>query len=250
MQVVFCSDYLARQQYAHLSAAYHLEAQAVTLQPSRGWLGSLLAALGFRSRAERMVHHQQHVLRYEAGLHNRKAHFYEQGRWGEDVLASVLASRLDHRFVLLRNYTPPLPHERGGDIDGVLVGPHGVTVFEVKTWTGRYKIQDREWYCWQGSSMRWEPTFQNPTSQVHANLGRIKDLLRLRGLGDIPVAPVIAIGWRMQIAQLREPGAYVLPLDRSIRSMEPVLGQRANKLSLSWETCLRVYQTLVGALPA
>lgn len=246
MQVIICSDYLERQQYEHLAEAYRMEAHALALQPKRSWLSAFFAFLGFRSRDERIAMQKQNVLLREAAYHGQEASFYAQGRWGEDLLASLLASRLDNHFLLLRNYTPPPPFDRGGDVDALLVGPHGVTVFEVKTWTGRYMIQNREWYCWQGRSRRWEPTYQNPTAQVHANLGRIKDLLRERGLGEVPVSPIVAVGQQMQISRWRVPGAYILHLSRSFKTLEPILGRGANATWLPWETCLQVYQALVG----
>lgn len=249
MQVIARSDYLVRQQYAHLAAAYRMEADAVALQPKHGLLRAFLAVLGFRGRAEQVTQQMRRALRREAALHGQEAHYYAKGRLGEDTLTSFLATCLDNRFVLLRNYTPPAPFARGGDIDALLVGPHGVTVFEVKTWSGRFAVEQGRWLCWQGRGKGWAPAYENPTEQVHANMGRIRDFLSSKGLGGIPVVPVIAAGWGMQISRMRAPGAYILRLGRSMRSPDPFLGQWQRRPDLPWATCLRVYQALLG-IPA
>ncbi len=50
------------------------------------------------------------------------------GKRGEDSIANVLSESLDDRYTYIRNYKMSF----WGDIDGILVGPSGVTILEVK----------------------------------------------------------------------------------------------------------------------
>ncbi|HKV83584.1 MAG TPA: nuclease-related domain-containing protein, partial [Ktedonobacterales bacterium] len=92
----------------------------------------------------RAIRQQRATLLDQVEAHEREGENWAKGSNGEDILAETLADRFGDEYTLLRNYTPPAPSAIGGDIDAVLLGPHGVIVFEVKAWTGEYLATGRD----------------------------------------------------------------------------------------------------------
>lgn len=184
MRAIECSAYLKQQELAYVREAQRIE--TLPLAPRGFWRALMWALRGERRRAE--ATRSQHV----AGLW-REAGYYRQGRAGEDVLHRSLAWQLDDRFMLLRSYTPPFPWHMGGDIDAVLVGPHGVTVFEAKAWNGLYHCAGDAWWYWNRFRLGWEPAQGNPTTQAQANVERITKTLQARGISTVRVQPMVAI---------------------------------------------------------
>lgn len=203
MRYFECSAYLKQQELAHMREAQHVE--SLPLAPRGFWHTLVWLLRGERRRAE--VARNQHVavLRHEA-------YFYRQGRAGEDVLHQSLARQLGDRFILLRGYTPPFPWHMGGDIDAVLVGPHGVTVFEVKAWNGLYHCAGEAWWYWSRFRAAWEPAQGNPTTQVQANAERVAKTLQARGISNMCVQPMVAISspkMRVRLDRQKPPKVYL-----------------------------------------
>lgn len=184
LRYIECSDYLRLQEEAHVHEARRV--QSLPLAPRGFWRALIWTLRGERARAQaaRGLHIQDLL---------REAHFYRQGRAGEDVLRVSLARRCDQRFILLSGYTPPFPWHMGGDIDAVLVGPHGVTVFEAKAWNGQYHYAGDVWLYWNHFHSAWEPARGNPTIQAQANAERVTKTLQARGLSTVRVQPMVAI---------------------------------------------------------
>ena len=184
MWVINCSDYLQRQIMENRWAAHQL---LQTAQPQRRhWLARLW---GWLTGNRREKEAQQRRL-VALGVRDRRL---VQGQRGEDMLAYALGQRLDNRYILLRNYTPPPPFRSGGDIDALLLGPHGITMFEVKAWHGVYRCNGSEWLFLPRSRAGWEPAAKNPTQQAALNLQRVQGTLNLAGLNTLQAQPVIAI---------------------------------------------------------
>ncbi len=153
MRIIVCSTYLERQQDRAERAAG--EALRRPVARPKGFWRQVAWWLSGRELAARMARFG------EARAREGDALRYAQGREGEELLARVLARHLDDRYTLLRNYTPARQagrgHDRGGDIDAVLVGPHGVTIFEVKAWRGYYRVAGAVWYFREGPHAGWRP---------------------------------------------------------------------------------------------
>ena len=193
MRVVYRSDYLERREAALFEQARNALAEPL-VRPS-GWFRRLLWEFSkdaARQRGEREAKWRQ--LRNEARN-------YVVGRRGEDVLMDALDGYLDGRYLLVRNYEPPRSSGAGGDVDAVLVGPHGVTVFEVKTWKGLYRVSGGQWqfYSRQGG---WKAAFANPSAQVRWNAERLDRLLAAQGLLGVPIQAVVALASKDAHAEL------------------------------------------------
>lgn len=254
VHIVSCSDYLAQQEYFHLIASHDAAlASHQIFRRRRGCLGFFLAVVAGKRQLLRRERQQYRALRQLAYEHQREAEHWAVGRAGEEYLASVLARHLDNRYVLLRNYTPPPPWHNGGDIDALLLGPHGVTVFEVKALSGEFRCEGQEWFWRPNQGGAWREAIVNPSKQVLDNARRIRETLRLNGLGHVRVRPVVAVASPTMHVELVPPLAvFVFFAHRRNASIETVAGYVQELQSgLPLPELQRVYTALLSyGLPA
>lgn len=202
MRIIEGSTYLERQVEGRYQAAEALR-RGRGARPTGFWsrLRWLLTLAPLRDAARRSAR--------AAALEIDAARF-AQGQAGEAMLAEVLASALDDRFVLLRNYVPPKAAGYGGDIDAVLVGPPGVVVFEVKTWRGYYSYSGERWLFRPHPQAGWQPAEKNPTIQARNNARRVERTLAAAGLGGVSVRPIIALAGTHAYVEVHAPIAVPL----------------------------------------
>lgn len=239
MWVVDCSDYLAQRVAANEWAAR----QALSEAPNgpKGFWRNLWWRLSGGPRRARA----QRVEKSEAA--EREAEIYRRGLQGEEALIWFLSQRLDHRYLLLRNYTPPAPWRTGGDIDGVLLGPHGVTVFEVKAWRGVYRCEGEDWLFLPRDRSAWEPARKNPTQQARFSLERVRGTLILAGLRDVPTeAIIVAAEARMRVEIVGEPA---IPLYQPFKDPD-TLDLRPRGHIYNYQELDRIYKALIAQQPA
>lgn len=211
-------------------------------------MGLFLALVSGRRRVRRRERQQYRALRQLAHEHQIEAEHWAVGRAGEEFVTSVLARHLDDRYVLLRNYTPPSPWHGGGDIDAVLLGPHGVTVFEVKALSGEFRCEGQEWLWRRGRGGAWQEAIVNPSRQALDNARRIRETLRLNGLGHVRVRPIVAVASPDMHVELAPPLAvYVFFAHRRNVSIESVVGHSQESQSeLSLPELQRIYAALMS----
>jgi hypothetical protein len=197
MRVILCSEYLRRQQERAEAAAVMALGRPIT-RPAGFW-GQVGWWLGGREIAARLAR-----LGAARG-HERDALRYAQGRGGEELLARVLGRELDARYTLLRNYTPLL--DRRGDVDAVLIGPHGVTSFEVKAWRGYYRATGDTWLMRDGPTGGWRPVEKSPIQQALENARRLRGVLARGGLERVPVKAVVAVASSHMYVEIEPPRA-------------------------------------------
>ncbi len=179
-----CSHYLATQESFHRQEARRL--QLAPLQAPHDFWNKIRWYLGGKSRAQAARAQQ-----VQANL--QEAERFQQGEAGEQALLLSLAHQLDDSWVLLQDYLPPPPWRAGGDIDGVLIGPRGVIVFEAKAWKGFFYYSGDDWYYQRSQHAPWEVAHANPTKQVLANTERLHQTLERLGFGHVPIQPLIAL---------------------------------------------------------
>ncbi len=121
---------------------------------------------------------------------------YQQGAQGETEVATWLAAALDEQWILCRNLILP---DQAGDLDIVLIGPGGLYVLEVKTYTGNFRVENGRWYK-ETSQGRWAHLQRGPGAQARSNAIRLarylKDQGMTRGNG---VEPIVVLGPDIQI---------------------------------------------------
>lgn len=230
MRTISCSDYLAQRQDAEVFRAMEWELAASALQHQRTPLWSLLAIVGIHSPRERFLQGQRRAMRLEAQIAQREAENWYKGQQGEHMLYTSLSARLDDRFLLLRNWQPQPPNHVGGDIDALLIGPHGVTVFEVKALTGEYMVAGERWLWRANSRGRWQPARADPSGQALRNAERVRRVLRFAGAGRVRVQAAVAVASpEMRIVQMRSPRPFLYFACRGDATIEPIVG-RAGQL--------------------
>lgn len=209
MWVVDCSNYLYERVAANEWAARRArEGLGERPHGPRGFFRGLWWRLtGGPARERARIKAESAVAAQEAA---QEAELYRRGLQGEQALIWFLAQRLDNRYLLLRNYTPPPPFRTGGDIDGALLGPHGVMVFEVKAWRGVFRCDGEDWLFLPRDRSAWEQGRKNPIEQAHYATDRIKGTLALAGLRDVPVQPVLVIADpRMRVEVVGKPAIAI-----------------------------------------
>jgi hypothetical protein len=100
--------------------------------------------------------------------------------------------------------------DRRGDIDAVLVGPHGVTTFEVKAWRGYFRVSGDAWYVREGPHAGWHLADKNPSFQALENAKRLTDVLADARLGAVPVRPVVAVAGTRMYVEIEPPLAVAV----------------------------------------
>ncbi|HEX9035512.1 MAG TPA: nuclease-related domain-containing protein [Ktedonobacterales bacterium] len=241
MWVVDCSNYLYERVAANEWAAQHATsaAQSRPEAPRGVW-----RALWWRLTGGPMRERKRAQAASAAAL--QEAELYRRGLQGEHALIWFLAQRLDNRYLLLRNYTPPAPFRTGGDIDGVLMGPHGVTVFEVKAWRGVFRCNGDEWLFLPRDRSAWEPGRKNPIDQARYAADRVKGTLALAGLRDIQVDPVlVAAEPRMRVEVIGEPAIAIYQPFRDAEG----LALQPRGAEYSYADLDAIYKALVGQTP-
>jgi hypothetical protein len=111
---------------------------------------------------------------------------YRKGQVGEDRVITALLLSLNGEWSLFRNIV--LPGGKGGDMDGVLVGPNGVWVLEIKTLTGHYRNIGDRWEYRSGN--RWLPSSNNPSKQAKQRAVALNNFLSADHL-KVWVNPVV-----------------------------------------------------------
>lgn len=116
-----------------------------------------------------------------------REHIWAAGDAGEAQVARLLAKRLGDDWTLLSGY-----HNRGGEIDQILVGPDTIIAMEIKNTNGTVHCNGRQWWrdkydkygnCVQlGVPMR-DKGGRSPADQVNDSANRLESFLKKR-LGD------------------------------------------------------------------
>jgi hypothetical protein len=67
---------------------------------------------------------------------------FRYGKKGEEEVRDILDETLDDNYVYVENYL--IPNTRIGDIDGLLIGPKGIIILEVKNYVGVFRISGND----------------------------------------------------------------------------------------------------------
>lgn len=85
---------------------------------------------------------------------------FTKGIDGEKQVRALLEHNLNNEYTYLPNYV--IPKSFVGDIDGLLIGPKGVIIIEVKNWVGSFFVQSGNIY----RKYRHNTPLSNPFVQV------------------------------------------------------------------------------------
>lgn len=102
---------------------------------------------------------------------------YQRGEEGEDRTVEMLRRLLDSRWHLFRNVVLP---GRGGDLDGVLVGPSGVWLLEIKSYSRDFRNIGSTWEYRAGN--QWKLSRSSPSQQAKNNAARLAQFFSADGI--------------------------------------------------------------------
>jgi hypothetical protein len=112
---------------------------------------------------------------------------YRAGREGESKVIDALRASLTQPWVLIRNME--WADRKWGDVDLILLGSGGVWAFEVKAYTGDYRVNGDRWQY--KSRWGWRTMRKDPGAQARRNARNVKDYLDLNGVNVKWVQPVV-----------------------------------------------------------
>ncbi len=111
---------------------------------------------------------------------------YRKGEEGENRVVESMGQVLDGNWSLFRNII--LPGRKKTDLDAVLVGPSGVWVLEVKTFSGAYRNIGEQWEYRIGN--KWKLYGKSPSRQAKNNAVRLSEFFKADNVSQW-VTPVV-----------------------------------------------------------
>lgn len=103
---------------------------------------------------------------------------FRRGTEGEEKAMQVLGARLDDSFTYIANYVNSAACS--GDIDGIVVGPKGVFLLEIKNWRGRFRASGFDLYRYRGGRMY--ELYNSPITQIQANMEKLGKYFQGKGI--------------------------------------------------------------------
>ncbi len=140
---------------------------------------------------------------------NKQIENYRKGQEGEDRVSDTINAALNGEWTLFRNVL--LPGRKGGDLDSILVGPGGVWVLEVKTFTGEFRNIGEQWECLAGK--QWQIVKSNPSRQGKRNAALLASFLQADHI-KIWVKPAIVWANPESSLKVENPSVPIWKLDR------------------------------------
>ena len=121
--------------------------------------------------------------------------FYEikilyKGEEGEDKVINLLKRFLDHRYIYIANYN--LPNIETGDIDGLIIGPKGLIVLEIKNYPGVFRIGGLDLYRKIQKPYIYRLYFKSPVKQVLQRLYILRELFKDKNV-NIKIIPIVVL---------------------------------------------------------
>jgi hypothetical protein len=112
---------------------------------------------------------------------------YRAGREGESKVVDALRASLTQPWTLIHNME--WTDRQWGDVDLILLGPGGVWAFEIKAFSGEYRVNGDRWQY--KSRWGWRAMRKDPGAQARRNARNVKDYLDLNGANVKWVQPVV-----------------------------------------------------------
>jgi hypothetical protein len=112
------------------------------------------------------------------------------GDEGEERVANFLKRHLDDSFIYIKNYY--LPNIEAGDIDGLLVGPKGIILLEVKNYRGLFRVSGRDLYKKEKIRKRYRLYYRNPIPQILEKERFLIELFKQNNI-FIKITPIVVL---------------------------------------------------------
>lgn len=149
---------------------------------------------------------------------------FTKGINGEKQVRTLLKNNLSDEYTYLPNYV--IPKSFVGDIDGLLVGPKGVIIIEVKNWFGSFLVQSGNIYRKSDP----EAQLRNPFIQVARQAEALEAFLKANQLSVRTRKLIVLINGKLSIEG--KTGIYITDLRQLLDYISKIgLIQNANSQS-------------------
>ncbi|MBW3613350.1 MAG: hypothetical protein KY392_05760 [Chloroflexi bacterium] len=123
-------------------------------------------------------------------------------------LAAILGRTFDDAYTLV--LAPRLPIRDAAQLDGILIGPGGVRVLTIRDWEGRYRVRGRVWEFDARGRRGWIRCRTNPSFDAVGLASGVARWAVERGIGELPIRPVIAFPDASAHVVLEEPADEIV----------------------------------------
>lgn len=181
----------------HAGAVAKLQAQRADARAERRWVRWLRMGFSVRSLRQRAPR-----LPAPPSVDEHREAVIAAGIEGERSVASELAARLDDEWTLIRGY-----RNRGGEIDGILLGPDGIVAIEIKYWNVTVHVDGEDWrfdrYDRFGTYKETDYGRRSPSEQLAKPLDALCAFLASRGCSPEIKRAVLFIHSRSRLGSWR-----------------------------------------------
>ncbi|MBU6414982.1 NERD domain-containing protein [Patescibacteria group bacterium] len=125
---------------------------------------------------------------------SRRAGRFFAGNYGEEKLLTILKKYVSDEYVYIPNYKNL--EFKQGDIDGILIGPTGLFLFEVKNWSGTFRVSGHDIYKHVGRELY--QLYKSPFDQLNNSVSTMTNFLLKNGLNINPKPVIILVNGRVE----------------------------------------------------
>jgi hypothetical protein len=111
------------------------------------------------------------------------------GKTGEEEVVAELKEFLDDNYIYIRNYI--IPNTKIGDIDGLIIGPRGIILLEIKNYEGIFRISGIDMYRRRGHG-NYQLYKKNPIKQILRQKECLANFLTQKGI-NIRISPILVL---------------------------------------------------------
>lgn len=115
---------------------------------------------------------------------------WQKGDDGEKEVLEYLKQKFDDSWFYINNLE--IPELKIGDIDGLLIGPKGIFILEIKNWSGSFRISGLDFYRHMYSDV-YRFYHKNPLIQVNTNAEMLVEYLENKKEIKAPVMPILVL---------------------------------------------------------
>jgi len=131
---------------------------------------------------------------------------FRYGEEGEKAILKTLRDTMDSSYAYIPNYT--IPNTKIGDVDGLLIGPKGIVILEIKNWSGVFRISGSDVYRRIKRDI-FKLYCKSPFKQIVQQEKYLEKFLNEKGI-DVRTVPVIVFTERGKIyAFSGQTGVYI-----------------------------------------
>ncbi len=138
---------------------------------------------------------------------------FRKGKRGEDEVREMLKGSLNDDYIYIENYL--IPNTRIGDIDGLLVGPKGIIILEVKNYQGVFRASGPDLYR-RNKGDNYTLYRKSPFTQTIRQKNYFLKYFKDKGISNVSVGAIIVFPEAKISAISGETGVFITENDKLV----------------------------------